>query len=95
MTHHDHAHPAGQSCPLPEPFKVLRMPKELTDAFEDFLEQNVPGYNAVDFVSIQVETTEAEQEEPYVPERTQRFFLVDHDADGDGPTPINDPKEPE
>jgi hypothetical protein len=77
---------------LDDPYKVLRLPEDLTRSLNEFLGVHIPEYNTVDDICIQVETTEAEQDEPYAPETTRRYFLVDFDADGDGPTPINDPK---
>jgi hypothetical protein len=78
---------------LDEPYKVIRLPEDLTRALEEFLGANIPEYNTADSVFLQVETVEAGQDELCVPETTRRYFLVDFDADGDGPTPINDPKE--
>src|SRR5690606_14949835 len=83
----------GGRMTLDEPYKVLRLPEDLTRALDEFLGAHIPEYNTVDDISLQVETPEAAQDEPYAPETTRRYFLVDFDADGDGPTPINAPKE--
>lgn len=97
MSDHTHDEEVYPSCPLPSAVKVLRMSEALTEAFEAFLAENLPGYATVDTVAIMVETTELVSDElngEY--DRSERYFLVEHDSPLEGGyTALNDPKEGE
>lgn len=98
MSDHTHDDEIYPSCPLPSAVKVLRMSEALTEAFEAFLAENLPGYATVDTVAIMVETTEFEgdRESGDFKHADARYFLVEHDSPLEGGyTALNDPKEGE